>query len=72
MVKFFVMRLMYMGFNVYIVGEIFILLFCKGDFVIIGLGLGEIKSLIYIVVKVNSLDGVVVVLIINLELSIGK
>lgn len=69
MAKSFAMRLMHMGFNAHIVGEILTPPLRKGDLVIIGSGSGETKSLIHTAAKANSLDGVVAALTINPESS---
>lgn len=47
--KVFVMRFMYFDFNVYVVGEIIMLVFEVGDLFIVISGLGEIKSIVDVV-----------------------
>ncbi|AYK66348.1 6-phospho-3-hexuloisomerase [Bacillus subtilis subsp. subtilis] len=72
MAKSFAMRLMHMGFNAHIVGEILTPPLAEGDLVIIGSGSGETKSLIHTAAKAKSLHGMVAALTINPESSIGK
>ncbi|MCY8930007.1 6-phospho-3-hexuloisomerase [Bacillus subtilis] len=72
MAKSFAMRLMHMGFNAHIVGEILTPPLAEGDLVIIGSGSGETKSLIHTAAKAKSLHGIVAALTINPESSIGK
>ncbi|MCK8099174.1 6-phospho-3-hexuloisomerase [Bacillus halotolerans] len=72
MAKSFAMRLMHMGFNAHIAGEVLTPPLRKGDLVIIGSGSGETKSLINTAAKAKSLHGIVATLTINPDSSIGK
>ncbi|GGI17843.1 6-phospho-3-hexuloisomerase [Gottfriedia solisilvae] len=72
MVKSFAMRMMHMNLDSYVVGETITPNLEKGDMLIIGSGSGETKSLISIAQKAKSLGGVVVLVSIFPESSIGK
>jgi len=63
--KAFVMRLMHMGLDAYVVGETVTANFRDGDLLIVGSGSGETKTLIPIVEKAQQLGGMVAVVTIN-------
>lgn len=70
--KVFVMRFMYFDFNVYVVGEIIMLVFEVGDLFIVISGLGEIKSIVDVVQIVKEQGGKVVGIILYVDLIFGK
>lgn len=63
--KAFVMRLMHMGLDAYVVGETVTANLREGDLLIVGSGSGETKTLIPIVEKAQQLGGTVAVVTIN-------
>lgn len=63
--KAFVMRLMHMGLDAYVVGETVTANLRDGDLLIVGSGSGETKTLIPIVEKAQQLGGTVAVVTIN-------
>lgn len=63
--KAFVMRLMHMGLDAYVVGETVTANLCDGDLLIVGSGSGETKTLVPIVEKAQQLGGTVAVVTIN-------
>ncbi|MGI1804420.1 6-phospho-3-hexuloisomerase [Exiguobacterium sp. TDN 0502] len=63
--KAFVMRLMHMGFDAYVVGETVTANLREGDLLIVGSGSGETKTLVPIVEKAQQLGGTVAVVTIN-------
>lgn len=70
--KSFVMRMMHMGFDAYVVGETVTANLEKGDLLIIGTGSGETKTLVPIAEKAKSLGGTVAAVTISPESTIGK
>jgi 6-phospho-3-hexuloisomerase len=70
--KAFVMRMMHMGLDAYVVGETVTANLEKGDLLIIGTGSGETKTLIPIVEKAKSLGGIVAAVTISQDSTIGK
>lgn len=71
MVKSFVMRLMQMGFEAYVVGETVTPNLEKNDLFIIGSGSGETKSLVPMAQKAKSLEGIVAAVTIFPDSVIG-
>ncbi|MBP1154319.1 MULTISPECIES: 6-phospho-3-hexuloisomerase [unclassified Paenibacillus] len=71
MVKSFVMRLMQMGFEAYVVGETVTPNLEKDDLFIIGSGSGETKSLVPMAQKAKSLEGIVAAITIFPDSVIG-
>lgn len=72
MLKAFAMRLMHVGFEVYIVGEVTTPAFLAEDLLVIATGSGETQSLVSIAEKAKSYGGTVAVLTIFEDSSIGK
>jgi 6-phospho-3-hexuloisomerase len=72
MMRAFAMRMMQMGIEAYVVGETVTPNLEKEDIFIIGSGSGETKSLVPMAEKAKSLGGVVAVLTINPESTIGQ
>ncbi|SMQ86722.1 3-hexulose-6-phosphate isomerase [Bacillus sp. OV166] len=72
MAKSFVMRLMHMGFNAYVVGETVTPSVQEDDILIIASGSGETKSLVSMAERAKSLDAAVAVVTISPESTIGK
>jgi 6-phospho-3-hexuloisomerase len=72
MVKAFAMRLMHMGFNVYVVGETITPNLEKDDLLIIGSGSGETASLIAMATKARSMEAKIALITIFPESTIGK
>ena len=70
--KSFVMRMMHMGIDAYVIGETVTANFEKDDLLIIGSGSGETKTLISIAEKAKSIGGTVAALTIFPESTIGK
>lgn len=70
--KAFVMRMMHMGIDAYVVGETVTANLEKGDLLIIGSGSGETKTLVAIAEKAKSLGGKVAAVTISPESTIGK
>ncbi|MFC0236406.1 6-phospho-3-hexuloisomerase [Fictibacillus phosphorivorans] len=70
--KSFVMRMMHMGIDAYVVGETVTAAFEKDDLLIIGSGSGETKTLVAIAEKAKSLGGTVAAITISPESTIGK
>jgi 6-phospho-3-hexuloisomerase len=70
--KAFVMRMMHMGLDAYVVGETVTANLEKGDLLIIGTGSGETKTLIPIAEKAKSLGGIVAAVTISQDSTIGK
>ena len=70
--KSFVMRMMHMGIDAYVVGETVTANFEKDDLLIIGSGSGETKTLISIAEKAKSIGGTVAAVTISPESTIGK
>ncbi|MFI8496085.1 6-phospho-3-hexuloisomerase [Peribacillus butanolivorans] len=70
--KSFVMRMMHMGIDAYVVGETVTANLEKGDLLIIGSGSGETKILVSIAEKAKSLGGTVAAVTISPDSTIGK
>ncbi|MBP1905541.1 6-phospho-3-hexuloisomerase [Paenibacillus turicensis] len=70
--KAFVMRMMHMGLDAYVVGETVTANLEKGDLLIIGTDSGETKTLIPIAEKAKSLGGIVAAVTISQDSTIGK
>lgn len=70
--KCFVMRMMHMGINAYVVGETVTANLEEADLLIIGTGSGETKTLVAIAEKAKRLGGTIAVVTISPESSIGK
>ncbi|WP_416729578.1 6-phospho-3-hexuloisomerase [Fictibacillus sp. JL2B1089] len=70
--KSFVMRMMHMGIDAYVVGETVSAAFEKDDLLIIGSGSGETKTLVAIAEKAKSLGGTVAAITISPESTIGE
>ncbi|KGA95756.1 3-hexulose-6-phosphate isomerase [Alkalihalobacillus alcalophilus ATCC 27647 = CGMCC 1.3604] len=70
--KSFVMRMMHMGIDAYVVGETVTANLEKDDLLIIGSGSGETKTLVAIAEKAKSLGGTVAVITISPESTIAK
>ena len=70
--KSFVMRMMHMGIDAYVVGETVTANLEKGDVLIIGSGSGETKTLVSIAEKAKSLGGTVAAVTISPDSTIGK
>ncbi|MGM0804373.1 MAG: 6-phospho-3-hexuloisomerase [Bacillota bacterium] len=70
--KSFVMRMMHMGIDAYVVGETVTASFEKDDLLIIGSGSGETKTLVAIAEKAKSLGGTVAAITISPESTIGE
>ncbi|MFD9627459.1 6-phospho-3-hexuloisomerase [Peribacillus muralis] len=70
--KSFVMRMMHMGIDAYVVGETVTANLEKDDLLIIGSGSGETKTLVAIAEKAKSLGGIVAAITIAPESSIGE
>ncbi|WP_409305840.1 6-phospho-3-hexuloisomerase [Peribacillus sp. SCS-155] len=72
MAKSFAMRMMHMGIDSYVIGETVTPNLESGDMLIIASGSGETKSLTPMVAKAKELGGLVSLVTINPESSIGK
>jgi 6-phospho-3-hexuloisomerase len=72
MAKSFVMRLMHMGFDAYVVGETVTPSVQEDDILIIASGSGETKSLVSMAEKAKSINAAVAVVTISPESTIGK
>jgi len=70
--KSFVMRMMHMGIDAYVVGETVTANLEKDDLLIIGSGSGETKTLVAIAEKAKSLGGTVAAITISSESTIGE
>ncbi|XJZ28849.1 6-phospho-3-hexuloisomerase [Bacillota bacterium Lsc_1132] len=70
--KSFVMRMMHMGIDAYVVGETVTANLEKDDLLIIGSGSGETKTLVSIAEKAKSLGGIVAAVTIFPDSTIGK
>jgi 6-phospho-3-hexuloisomerase len=70
--KAFVMRMMHMGIDAYVVGETVTAPLEQGDLLILGSGSGETKTLVAYAEKAKSLGGVVAAVTISPESTIGK
>ncbi|WP_419882962.1 6-phospho-3-hexuloisomerase [Peribacillus sp. B-H-3] len=72
MAKSFVMRMMHMGLDGYVVGETVTPNFEKGDLIIIGSGSGETKSLLSLAEKAKSIGGTIAAVTISPDSSIAS
>lgn len=72
MLKGFAMRLMHIGFEVYIVGEVTTPAFLESDLLIVASASGETKSLNSNAIRAKEYGGAVVVLSIFEQSSLGK
>ncbi|KQU27232.1 6-phospho-3-hexuloisomerase [Peribacillus butanolivorans] len=70
--KSFVMRMMHMGIDAYVVGETVTANLEKDDLLIIGSGSGETKTLVSIAEKAKNLGGTVAAVTISPDSTIGK
>jgi 6-phospho-3-hexuloisomerase len=70
--KSFVMRMMHMGIDAYIVGETVTANLEPSDLLIIGSGSGETKTLVAIAEKAKSIGGTVAAITISPDSTIGK
>ncbi|GIN72954.1 3-hexulose-6-phosphate isomerase [Bacillus sp. J14TS2] len=70
--KSFVMRLMHMGLDAYMVGETVTANLEKGDLLIIGSGSGETKTLSAIAQKAKSLEGTIAAVTVSPNSTIGE
>ncbi|GAB2571563.1 6-phospho-3-hexuloisomerase [Gracilibacillus alcaliphilus] len=70
--KAFVMRMMHMGIDAYVVGETVTANLEKGDLLIIGSGSGETKTLGAIAQKAKSLGGTIAAVTISPQSTIGQ
>ncbi|WP_078392616.1 6-phospho-3-hexuloisomerase [Shouchella patagoniensis] len=70
--KAFVMRMMHMGINAYVVGETVTANFEKEDLLIVGTGSGETKTLIPVVEKAKALGGTVATVTLSPDSTLGK
>lgn len=70
--KSFVMRMMHMGIDAYVIGETVTANLEKDDLLIIGSGSGETKTLVSIAEKAKSLGGTVAAVTISPDSTIGK
>lgn len=70
--KSFVMRMMHMGIDAYVVGETVTANLEKDDLLIIGSGSGETTTLVSIAEKAKSLGGTVAAVTISPNSTIGK
>lgn len=71
MMRAFVMRLMHLGIPAYVVGETVTPGFSEGDVLLIGSGSGETASLLAAAQKAKKLDGVIGVITLKPQSSIG-
>ncbi|WP_138418743.1 6-phospho-3-hexuloisomerase [Aquibacillus sediminis] len=72
MAKSFVMRMMHMGIDAYVLGETVTPNFEENDMLIIGSGSGETKGLVTIAEKATSIGGKVAAVTLAPESTIGK
>jgi 6-phospho-3-hexuloisomerase len=72
MMKAFAMRLMHVGFEAYVVGEVTTPAFRKGDLLVMASASGETKSLLMIAEKAKAYQGQLLVLTIFEGSSLGK
>lgn len=70
--KSFVMRMMHMGIDAYIVGETVTANLEPGDLLIIGSGSGETNTLVAIAEKAKNIGGTVAAITISPDSTIGK
>ena len=72
MLRAFAMRLMHLGFNVFVVGEIVTPAVEAGDLVIMGSGSGKTSSLVLMANKVREIGAELAILSVYPESDIGK
>ncbi|PPA70143.1 6-phospho-3-hexuloisomerase [Jeotgalibacillus proteolyticus] len=72
MAKAFVMRMMHLGIDAYVIGETVTPTFTKDDLLIIGSGSGETKSLVSIAEKATMVGGTIVAATIYPQSTIGS
>ncbi|TDM14999.1 6-phospho-3-hexuloisomerase [Macrococcus bovicus] len=70
--KAFVMRMMHMGIDAYVVGETVTANLEAGDLLIVGSGSGETSTLVPVAAKAKQLGGVVAAVTINPQSAIGQ
>lgn len=70
--KAFVMRMMHMGIDAYVVGETVTANLEKGDLLILGSGSGETKTLVAIAEKAKSLGGTIATVTVSPASTIGQ
>ncbi|WP_340023656.1 6-phospho-3-hexuloisomerase [Paenibacillus sp. FSL K6-1096] len=70
--KAFVMRMMHMGIDAYVVGETVTANLEKDDLLILGSGSGETRTLVAIAEKAKSLGGTIAAITISPESTIGQ
>ncbi|MFS0778523.1 6-phospho-3-hexuloisomerase [Neobacillus sp. 3P2-tot-E-2] len=70
--KSFVMRMMHMGIDAYIVGETVTANLEPGDLLILGSGSGETKTLVAFAEKAKNIGGTVAAITISPDSTIGK
>lgn len=70
--KAFAMRMMHMGFDAHVIGEITTPNFTDGDLLILGTGSGETRTLVPIAKKAKELGGKIVAVTLSPNSSIGK
>lgn len=70
--KSFVMRMMHMGIDAYVVGETVTANLEKDDLLIIGSGSGETKTLVAIAEKAKSIGGTIAAITISPNSTIGE
>jgi len=71
MVKSFAMRLAQMGFEAYVVGETITTAMEENDLLVIGSGSGETESLVAIALKAKKIKGIIALITISPQSSIG-
>ncbi|WP_424767642.1 6-phospho-3-hexuloisomerase [Paenibacillus sp. sgz302251] len=72
MMRGLAMRLMHIGFDVYVVGDTVTRSLQKGDLLIIGSGSGETKSIVPMAEKARSLEGSVAALTLSPASTLGR
>ncbi|MEK3885086.1 6-phospho-3-hexuloisomerase [Paenibacillus sp. PL2-23] len=72
MMRAFAMRLMHMGFHVYVVGETVTPGIAEGDLLLIGSGSGETKTLASMAAKAHNIKATIGVLTIAPDSTIGQ
>lgn len=72
MAKSFVMRLMHIGLDPYVVGETVTPNLEPGDVFIVGSGSGETKSLVAMTEKAKSIGAIIIAITINPKSTIGQ
>lgn len=72
MMRAFAMRLMHMGLQVYVVGEVITPSFSADDLLLIGSGSGQTKSLVSMASKAQSLGAAIAAITIDRASAIGQ